>query len=158
MNTDEITLYREKLAYFIGSTSLFLILEFGTIFIVLLEWVQSGELFSGPIAYSLAAAFILFVYGILAQIKAVNFHNKYNPQAPINWKRTDGYKEYFEHLDEGEKFEQYRVAYKSFYRYELTIPSCTSYFIYCIRRVKSTIHRNHSSQHTLVDHVHDLLS
>lgn len=124
IDTDEAALSHEKLAYkFIGFTSLFLIIGSSTLFLVLLEWIDSGKLFSGPIAYSLAATLILYFYGIFVQIKAVKFHNKYNPAAFINWKRTDGYKEYFDNLDEGEKYEQYRVAHKSFYSMNILFPA-----------------------------------
>lgn len=124
MDTDEITLDREKLAYqFSGFTSLFLILESCTLLIILLEWDTRGMAFFSLITYSLIIAVVLLVFGIFAQTKAVKFHNKYNPQARINWKKTSGYAEYFEHLDEGQKFEQYRVAYKSFTSMNLAFPA-----------------------------------
>lgn len=124
MDIDEVALYREKLAYkFIGSTSLFLIIGSGALFITLLEWNETEELFFDPIAYALAATSLLFIYGFIAQIKAIKFHNKCNPRAPINWERSDGYKKYFESLDEGGKFEQYRIAYKSFSSMNIFFPA-----------------------------------
>lgn len=123
-DTDEAAFAQEKLAYqLVGVTSLFLIIGSPAVFFILLEWTASESLLSGPNAYALAVIFLLYFYGIFAQIKAVKFHNKYTPGAIINWKRTDGYKEYFKHLDEGMKFEQYRVAYQSFYAMNILFPA-----------------------------------
>lgn len=124
MDVDELTLYREKLAHnFIGSTSLYLIVGFGSLFTMILDWTESGDLFSGPITYALSLTAILVFYGFFAQMRAIKFHNKHNPEVPINLKKTDGYEKYFEKLDEGERFEEYRAAYKSFYSMHLLFPA-----------------------------------
>lgn len=120
IDIDEQSAKQEKIAYkFVGATSLFLIIGTSAVFIALLEWQENNNLHSTLIVISF---FAIFLYGIYAQLAAINFHNKHNPEAFLNWKKTDGYKEYFENLDEGEKFEQYRVAYKSFYAMNLLFP------------------------------------
>ena len=121
IDIDEQNARQEKIAYkFVGSTSLFLIVAASCSFIALLEWGENSNFLSDLIITLFIANFI---FGIYAQIRAVQFHNKYNPGAFINLKRTDGYEEYFKNLDEGEKFEQYRVAYKSFYAMNLLFPA-----------------------------------
>ena len=121
IDIDEQSARQEKMAYkFVGSTSLFLIVGASSSFIALLEWGENNNLLSSIIITLFLANFI---FGIYAQIRAVQFHNKYNLGAFINLKRTDGYEEYFTSLDEGEKFEQYRIAYKSFYAMNLLFPA-----------------------------------
>lgn len=121
MDIDEQNARQEKVAHkFIGSTSLLLIIGATCLFIVGLEWDASDNLLSGLIVTLFLA---IFIFAIFAQIKAVEFHNKYSPGAFVNLKRIDGYEEFFKTLDEGEKFEQYRVAYKSFYAMNLLFPA-----------------------------------
>lgn len=121
IDIDEESARHEKLAHkFVGSTSLLLITGFTFSFIAGLVWEENENLLSGLIAFSL---FTIAIFGALAQFKAVEFHNKYSPGAFVNLKRIDGYEEYFKSLDEGEKFEQYRVAYKSFYAMNLLFPA-----------------------------------
>ena len=121
MDIDEQNARHEHIAHqFVGFTSLYLIAGASISFIALLEWNERENLLSGLVAFS---CLTVSIFGYFAQINAVKFHNKYSPGAFVNLKRTDGYEEYFKNLDEGEKFEQYRVAYKSFYAMNLLFPA-----------------------------------
>ncbi|QUW21018.1 DUF3169 family protein [Sporosarcina sp. Marseille-Q4063] len=119
-NIDELDARKEKIAHkFVGSTSLLLIVGATCSFIAGLAWNLGDNLLASVIVTSFLSIFIFATY---AQFKAVSYHNKYSPAAFVNLKRLDGYKEIFENLDEGEKFEHYRVAYKSFYAMNLIFP------------------------------------
>lgn len=120
-NIDELDARKEKVAHkFVGSTSLLLIIGATCSFIVGLEWDFSNDLFATVIAI---LYFSIFIFAIFAQMRAVELHSKYSPAAFVNLKKTDGYKEFFENMDEGEKFEHYRVAYSSFYAMNLLFPA-----------------------------------
>ena len=121
IDIDEQSVRHEKVAHkLVGSTSLFLIIGSTFSFFAGLEWNENNNLLSGLIAFSIAT---ITLFGFFAQNSAVDLHNKYSPGAFVNLKRIDGYEEYFKSLDEGEKFEQYRVAYKSFYAMNLLFPA-----------------------------------
>lgn len=121
MDIDEQNARHEKIAHkFVGSTSLFIIAGASISFIALLEWEENKYFLSGLVAF---ACLTVSIFGYFAQVNAVKFHNKYSPGAFVNLKKLDGYEEYFQNLDEGEKFEQYRVAYKSFYAMNLLFPA-----------------------------------
>lgn len=126
IDIDEVTLKREELAYkFVGTTSLFLIIACASLLFILVEGfsqvIEIDEVTSSAIT-SFIIITILFFYGFFAQLKAGNFHNKHNPDSMIDMKRSDGYTKYFEGLDEGEKFEAYRVSHKSFYQMNFIFP------------------------------------
>lgn len=121
IDIDEKSARHEKIAHkFVGSTSLLLIIAATGSFTAGLEWNEKDNLLSGVITFSFLT---IFIFGFFAQIKAVEFHNKYSPGAFVDLKKVGGDEEYFKTLDEGEKFEQYRIAYKSFYAMNLLFPA-----------------------------------
>ena len=121
INIDELEARKEKVAHkFVGSTSLLLIIGATCSFIVGIEWNLGDNLLASVIVMSFLT---IFIFAIFAQFNAISFHNKYSPAAFVNLKRIDSYEEIFKDLDEGEKFEQYRVAYKSFYAMNLIFPA-----------------------------------
>lgn len=111
---------QEKIAHqFVGATSLLFIAATLVTLMALIDWNKQDSLSTTISAFSLLA---ILCFSFFAQQNAVKFQKKYHPGAFVNMKRVDDYEEHFKHLDEGEKFEQYRIAYKSFYAMNLFFP------------------------------------
>lgn len=120
LDIDEQNGRQEKIAHqFIGTTSLVMIAATSVTLIAFIDRDQQTNLLSTLSAFFL---FSILLFSIFAQQNAVKFHNKYSPGAFVNIKKSDDYEEHFKNLDEGEKFEQYRVAYSSFYAMNLLFP------------------------------------
>lgn len=111
---------QEKIAHqFIGATSLLFIATTLITMMALLAWDKQASLSTTISTFSLLS---ILCFSIFAQQNAIKFQKKYSPGAFVNMKRVDDYEEHFKDLDEGEKFEQYRIAYKSFYAMNLFFP------------------------------------
>lgn len=123
LNTDELLVEREKLAYkFVSLITLFLIVAFSGFLIIELEWLKGDLLLTSPVAILFGVNYVLLFLGVYLQFIATKYYKKYNPNSTWNLSKKNISEGFFTNLDEGEKFEAYRVSYKSFMQMVIIFP------------------------------------
>ena len=123
LDADELSVVHEKLAYkFVSLTTLFLIVAFSGFLITEIGWLKGDLSLTGPVAISFSVTYILLFFGIYLQFVAIKYHNKYFPNSTWNLSKKNISEGFFTNLDEGEKFEAYRVSYKSYLQMTIIFP------------------------------------